>query len=366
VLDIDRLLEPITEDRPVGDDPRENYDPDSLYRMIRDARTKAREAERTVVYDEAEAGPPPDWQPIVELGSRALSEQAKDLEVAAYLIEGLVRVHGYAGLRDGFRLARGLIERYWENVYPVPDEDGVRTRVDPLARLNGEDAEGLLVGPLSKVPITDNGSVGPFNPTQYRAAKATEAMDAEARGQRLAQPGMISLQTFEQAVRETSVEFVENLLDDLAQASEEFTALWSALESHCTDAEPGYPPSSDLKRALAECEETIRVVYRDRLPQEGEAAEEGVEEGEAAAAAGGGRGVPGTITSREEAFKTLDLVAQFFRRTEPHSPLAYLLEQAVRWGRLSLPDLLNELIPDRSTREQLFKLVGIQLPDEEG
>ena len=39
---------------------------------------------------------------------------------------------------------------------------------------------------------------------------------------------------------------------------------------------------------------------------------------------------------------------------------SYALEQAVRWGRMPLPDLLTELIPEQSARDQIFKIVGIQ------
>jgi type VI secretion system protein ImpA len=52
-------------------------------------------------------------------------------------------------------------------------------------------------------------------------------------------------------------------------------------------------------------------------------------------------------------------VAEFFRRTEPHTVLSYALEQVVRWGRMPLPALLRELIPDDGSRQQLFKQVGI-------
>ena len=68
----------------------------------------------------------------------------------------------------------------------------------------------------------------------------------------------------------------------------------------------------------------------------------------------------GQIGSREEAFRALLQVAEFFKRTEPHSPISYTLEQAVRWGRMPLPELLSELVPEDSTREQIFKLVGIR------
>ena len=64
---------------------------------------------------------------------------------------------------------------------------------------------------------------------------------------------------------------------------------------------------------------------------------------------------PGGLGSREEAFRTLEQVAQFFRRTEPHSPISYQLEQAVRWGRLPLPDLIHELIADPARLDELAR-----------
>ena len=48
--------------------------------------------------------PSPDWRPVAEKATKILGEQSKDLEVCAYLIEALVRMHGLAGMRDGYRL----------------------------------------------------------------------------------------------------------------------------------------------------------------------------------------------------------------------------------------------------------------------
>jgi type VI secretion system protein ImpA len=52
-------------------------------------------------------------------------------------------------------------------------------------------------------------------------------------------------------------------------------------------------------------------------------------------------------------------VADYFRQSEPHSPVSYALEQAVRWGRMPLPDLLAELIPDESARTNMLRMTGI-------
>jgi type VI secretion system protein ImpA len=55
-------------------------------------------------------------------------------------------------------------------------------------------------------------------------------------------------------------------------------------------------------------------------------------------------------------------VAEFFRRTEPHSPVSYALEQAVRWGRMPLPDLIKDLVSDDTVRREFFRRTGIK-PD---
>ena len=48
------------------------------------------------------------------------------------------------------------------------------------------------------------------------------------------------------------------------------------------------------------------------------------------------------INSRENAIKKLQEIATFFRKTEPHSPMSYTIEQVIRWSELSLPELLND------------------------
>src|SRR5262249_58644154 len=69
------------------------------------------------------------------------------------------------------------------------------------------------------------------------------------------------------------------------------------------------------------------------------------------------------LRTRDDAFRRLLEVADFFRRTEPQSVVPHALEQVVRWGRMSLPELLVELIPEEAPRKGLFKQVGIRPPE---
>jgi type VI secretion system protein ImpA len=365
VLDFSLLLEPIPGDKPEGADLRADTGVDSLYYLVKDARSAARAAERQMVGEEGEAAPP-DWQPVLEHATRALSEYTKDLEIAAYLIEALVRLHGFAGLRDGFRLARGLTEQFWDGLYPLPDEDGLATRVAPLAGLNGEDAEGTLIAPIAQVPLTEGASVGPFALYHYqRAVALSQVADEEAREKQVRR-GTVPLATIEQAVAETPGRFFVALVEDLEQCRQEFAQLEAALEERCGGTAP---PGSKIRAALEASLDAVRVLARDKLAAAAAAAgaeEEGglagPEEGGAADGQGAlGQDRPlGTIRNREEAFQTLLKVAEYFRRAEPHTPISYALEQAVRWGRMSLPELLTELIPEDSSREFFFRQVGIR------
>ena len=72
------------------------------------------------------------------------------------------------------------------------------------------------------------------------------------------------------------------------------------------------------------------------------------------------RTAPGQVLNREGALKQLEELSAWFRRTEPHSPLAYTLEEAVRRGRLTWPELLEELLTDKDVRDGLLVKLGIR------
>ncbi|MFT6123142.1 MAG: type VI secretion system protein ImpA [Oleiphilaceae bacterium] len=58
------------------------------------------------------------------------------------------------------------------------------------------------------------------------------------------------------------------------------------------------------------------------------------------------------------------MVANYFRQTEPHSPLCGALERVVEWGNMSLQELMLALIPDASARANYTQLTGIDLGED--
>ena len=367
-LEFERLLAPISAESPSGVELKDDAALLPRYIQAKDARENARTAERKLARPPDENEPasaaiaPPDWKKVATLTTDLLTQSSKDLWIAAWLLEAVTRLHGFAGLRDGFRLFRELAERYWDGIHPRPDEDGYATTLAQLTGLNGEDAQGTLLSPIDAIPITDSPAHGNLTSADHLAAVALEKVsDPQRRSQRIEQ-GAYTLEIFRKAANDTSADFFRRTLEDLDQAIAEFRLLNTFLDQKCGKDARGHslaPPSSNLRNALTACRDRLANLAKEVLPAEGSApASLAVVEGHS----GGSQSLSvdaSRMPTREEAFRSLLQVADFFRRTEPHSPVSYALEQAVRWGRMPLPELLQELIMDDGVRKELFRRTGI-------
>jgi len=71
------------------------------------------------------------------------------------------------------------------------------------------------------------------------------------------------------------------------------------------------------------------------------------------------------LASRDQAFQELRRIAEYFKATEPHSPISFLLERAIRWGYMSLPELLQEMTGGNSNvMEHINQLTGMDNLDK--
>jgi type VI secretion system protein ImpA len=69
---------------------------------------------------------------------------------------------------------------------------------------------------------------------------------------------------------------------------------------------------------------------------------------------------PGYWRTREEAYATLEAVANYLQIREPHSPTPYLIKKAVRWGRLALPELMQEIMKEEGDLNRMSNLFSNQ------
>ncbi|WP_426370178.1 type VI secretion system protein TssA [Pseudocolwellia sp. HL-MZ7] len=362
-FEINDLIQPIADDAPTGTDPREDVTPNSNYYLLKDVRNSARAKERKALVDEDNVQAiATDWRPILEQVPQILKDESKDLELVAWLIEALCRLHGFKGLTYGFKLAEQLIEQYWDELYPTPEPEDLSERLSPLIGLNGIESEGSLIQPIKSIVITDGQSEGPFSTWQYEQAMDVDRLDTEKQTKKI-ESGSIALEDVEISIKESSDRFYIELNDDINNAIEAFSSLSLAMDKAMLD-EP--QPTSYISQCLKVCSTSVQHIAADILKKASDAeisnAEESTDELTESDGSNGNfeTGISKQMQSRTQAIAQLDLVAEFFRKTEPHSPMSYAIEQVVRWSDLSLPELLQELITDGDARNGFFKLSGIK------
>lgn len=367
-IDIATLLEPISAAEPVGKDLRQITSADSIYYQVKSARHKARDYERKALYatgdDALDAAA--DWKLVKKLASEILTKHSKDIEIVTWLIEAQVRLHQFVGLKDGFVLVRKLIEQYWQDIYPHADEDGVTTRVISLIGLNGEDGAGALIAPIHNVPLTDDKHAEPYAYWHYKSALALDKVtDKKAKEKRIADKLAVEFATIQQAANESGVAFYKTLITDIQDCIDEFKALSVILDEKCQQL----IPTSNIKNALAACLNSVKVLTKDMQLEESKPESEadlGTDAGlEPLSAAPSSQITTQQGLSREQALQMLQQVASYYRKSEPHSPVSYLLDKAIRWGKLPLPELLKELVHDKHVQTYISVATGVELPANE-
>lgn len=366
ILDLETLLAPIG-DSGGGEDLRQDYSPSSIYQKLRDARSEARAEERQRDSEDAgEATVAEGWRQVRRLAIEALGGKSKDFEIAAWLTEALVRMEGLAGLTACARLLTGMLAQHWDAGFPQPDEEGsdeerLEGRSAPLGGLAGGDSDGTVMQALRRAPLFRRPSGENLSLYQYEASEETAGLADEARREARYAQGVVALETIE-----TEAKFDRTRLVAAVRLAGEARAAWQEFQDQC-DARFGYysPPT----RRVAEVLDRMVEVATRLGGGDGDAAGAGpMEMGEAAPAMAGeapmqaaGLGVPGfNPAGREQALRTLEQLAAFFQKTEPHSFLAYTLADAARRGRMSLPELLAEVLQDDSARSGMLTALGIR------
>lgn len=72
------------------------------------------------------------------------------------------------------------------------------------------------------------------------------------------------------------------------------------------------------------------------------------------------RSATGPITDRSDALRRLEQLVEFFRKTEPHSPIGAVLARARRWGDMDFQAVISELLSrDNDVRKRLWDVLGL-------
>lgn len=357
IIDTEALLLPIPGENPSG----ENLRLSPLYDEIREAR---RSDDNLAQGDWQHEPKTAQWSKVMELSTAALANLTKDLQICAYMSEALVHLYGFVGLRDGLKVMRGLHERFWETVYPVLDGTDTAARGNALSWLDKS-----LEVPLKSLPLTKSGSGIDYNYLQWEEStrfdfpENLDSLDGEAY-ERLTQ-----LKAQAEAEKKTTGDawrkakgtsrraFYEDAFAILNQCWEEFQDLDRVMDEKFARQTPGL---GALKKSLDDIRTLVEKLVKEKRILEPDAITDQATASEPEGGAGTSVAV-GPVRSREEALRRLAEVARYFEVNEPHSPVAYLVQRAIKWGQMPLELWLEDVIKDGGVLGQLKETLGLKM-----
>jgi type VI secretion system protein ImpA len=339
VIEFEELLAPIPGDLPAGQPA--SFD---VIRQLDDLRKEG-----------DPFGPPrkQDWPGIINIASDALQNQSKDMLIAARLLEGLTRRHGFAGLRDGLILIRRLLEECWDRLLPIPEEgEGFEIRGGPILWLNDVSRGAKFPQALLGVPFVEVQGV-PFGHLEWSSSNRSEF---EA--------------VFPKIDRKKFRETYENLL----AAREELAKLSQTVDTKIPDLGINLmggvgTMGTILSECITSCEDVMDKLGLPLKESTGDNISEKSSEGEASESPAVSSTVPGLVKSpvgmnRADLYRQLDVIADALQKLEPHSPIPFLIKRAVKLGALPFPQLIRAMIQETQTLDDLDRLLGIEKPAE--
>jgi type VI secretion system protein ImpA len=296
---------------------------------------------------------PPEWRTVKRL-AESLFERTRDVRVAIYWARAQVHLEGAVTLPASMRLVHGLLERYWDDVHPKPDDGDAYARVNALNDMAG--AAGL-VGDMRQSTVVPARGFGDVHGREMEIAL-----------------GLLEPRDGESAMSPAQLEqmFVEVATEDPVLRGFAGVAL-ARLEQidELMRERVGYGSAPDLQ-AL----KSLLSGIQGLMPAEGggagdaafdsglgDAGDDMSADAAPAPRRGAARasGMPGSIDSRDDALRAIDLVCAYLERTEPTNPAQFFLRRARKLVDKNFLELVRELAPD--SLDQVARIMGVS-PEE--
>jgi type VI secretion system protein ImpA len=349
-FDVDTMLEPIPGDNPAGESLR--YE--GTYDRIVEARRHDDPAISQGVWKtELKKA---DWPMVEELCLDAIQRHSKDLQIAAWLSESWLHLHGFAGVREGLRLQKALCERFWDSLYPAIEDSDYEFRIAPIHWLNEKVAVALSLVQITWPHGTDEHSYCfadwetacrlAIGETGKRPAKSSEQQVTQAK--------------FQQSVALTPTDFFVRLTEELESAHDAIDQLEGLLTHKLGDTAPSL---YQFEAAVEAVEALIGGILAQRGTDiEPVSISPDPEEDLSVQVIQGVQVREDRVRSRAEAYRLLAEAADYLIETEPHSPTPYLVRRAIAWGTMRLDELLTELVRNDGELSEIFRLLRMDKP----
>jgi type VI secretion system protein ImpA len=323
MLNLEQLLAPIDPGRPCGEDLAFSSEVDAIARARQADDPSLEQGAWVTELKEA------DWKFVAKQCTHLIESRSKDLQLAVWLAEAGAKTGGLRGLGDSLQLLAQLCERWWETLYPLPEDGGYEQRIGNLAWVAARIATWLRDVAL----------------TEGQEAYALRDVEA-ARLQ-----GGDALARLETAKKRGSAGFYVGLMRDCEHCVEALARLERGVDERLGADGPSFGAA---RSALEDLQLFLKPLAAP--PAAGASASGGTQPTAGAAPVAAAEG---PLHSRAQALAQLRAVAEFFRRTEPHSPVAYLADKAAHWGEQPLHVWLRGLVKDEAAVAHIEEMLGV-------
>nr|WP_209311684.1 type VI secretion system protein TssA [Pseudomonas brassicacearum] len=348
---VSQLLEPISAESPCGPDLR--YEPE--YDQLRELRREDDTSLPTGVWQSSIKRAL--WPDLERLATTLLLERSKDLMISAWLGEAWLHMAGLEGLPGSLALVAGLCERYPEQLHPQAEDGDQSWRVIPLEWLARRYSEVLL----TRVPLFDGReqafaafSLDDWQRLQRQQVLVNDSKNAKAS----AEAARNDQKKLGELIRNTPLSFWLHRQGSLMLSLQHLQRLEAWSDAYLGNLAPGYKSLQDVMQALLTLVEEFIAMHPQQPTvapvQTSPASTTSTSQPQAAPAQ-----VFQEPANREEAYRQLLVIAGYLARTEPHSPVPYLIRRGVEWGNKPLSELLGELISADAESRRLWTLLGV-------
>lgn len=345
-IDIESLLMPITSENPAGISLE--YEP--LYDEIVQARKSDSEDASQGEWSIAEPHRA-DWDTVLNLCGTGLIHQGKDLQIACWYTEAITHLYGLEGTDIGLNFLHKFLKKFWLHCWPSLEDEGFSYRTAILSHLDRDISQHLYLLPLLEKETSSLANWHRVQSFEHRLATRPE-MKSEL----IAQEGDLTLATFNQIHGHASpvyirkqAEQVANILAQLVEMEKEYLTI-------------SQQQTAQLFTRTQNTLNEIKVFLQrwDSDPAQDTPAEIPLPD---TAGVGNVALLSGQAAmTRINAIQQIQAVAYFFRKTEPSSPVPFLLERAVRWANMPLTEWLDEVLAHSSSLSDIHSLLQGKTP----
>lgn len=362
------LIQPISDEHPCGINVRQDNELSKAYFEIKELRNELRREERkNIEVDNNLFINKEGWEPLVTSISKILAIHTKDIEIVAWLIEGLTRTKQFEGLSVGLQIICDLFDKYPKHLHPIAEniseeDEDFHPQLTAISMLGGKYEIGTLIAPIYFCELIKTKNGNSYNGWELK--KILKSSGKNQPGKDVTKDDIVQCEELKLALDDLDSERFLKIKEQINSCINSFKQLNKILTVRF---ERKAPNLTNLNDALGYCFSIISSIAKindvqveqklDKLGDTNSGADslfklEWLEN------------LSPKKLNKPAAIKLLEILVTFFAESEPHSPISYNLARTLSWSKMSLPEILSDILSDQA-RNEYCKYSGVPFLEKE-